>query len=106
MARLNAREELWEKVEVLGKECLFVDLRIDRNTIPEGYYMYEVRHTDNDWGEPAEIGEWILVNFFGTLLTKEPFELEKSDAINNAYLWLENPDDFVYLGESVEIREG
>ena len=106
MARLNAREVLWEKVEVLGKEGLFVDLRVDRKTVPEGYHMYEVRHSDNDWGEPVEIGEWIMVNFFGTLLTKEPFELEKSTAVNNAYLWLENPEDFAYLGESVEFGEG
>lgn len=101
MARFKANEVSWIKVEVMGKECLFSDLRIDRETIPEGYFMYEVRHDDNDWGEPVEIGRWVMVNFFGTLLTKEQFTLEPSTKINNEYLWLE-PDSWWYTDEIVK----
>lgn len=89
---------MWEKVEVQGKECLFNDSRIDRKTVPECYNMYEVRHSDDDWGEPIELALGVMVNFFGTLLTKEPFELEPSVVTDNAYLWLED-DDWHYLGE-------
>ena len=98
MARFKVNEVSWQKVEVLGKEGLFNDLRIDRNSIPEGYFMYEVRHDDDDWGEPVEIGLGILVNFFGTLLTKEPIVLEPSQITDNAYLWLEE-GDWSYLDE-------
>lgn len=101
MARLKANDVTWTKVEVMGKECLFSDLRIDRNSIPEGYLMYEVRHSDEDWGEPVEIALGILVNFFGTLLTKEPFTLEQSTVTDNAYLWLED-DSWHYLDEYVK----
>ena len=32
------------EIEVLGKPALFHDMRIDRNTVPKGLYLYEVRH--------------------------------------------------------------
>ena len=102
MARLKASDIVWVKVNVLGKECLFSDLRIDRESVPEGYSMYEVRHTDDDWGMPAEIGNWIMVNFFGTLLTKEPFVLEPSTAVDNSYLFIEAGDWF-YLNETIKL---
>ena len=98
MKRQNAKDVTWEKVDVLGKECLFVELRIDKDTVPEGYFMYEVRHSDEDWGEPCKIAPWIMVNFFGTLLTKEPFELESNE------LYLDWKEDWVYLDGLVEFR--
>ena len=97
MARYKANEVTWEKVKVLNKECLFNDLRITRDSIPEGYTMYEVRHSDDDWGEPCEIDFGILVNFFGTLLTKEPFEeLLETD------VYIEESTDWFYLDEYVQ----
>ena len=102
MARLEANKVTWEKVEVFGKECLFSALRIDRKTVPEGYIMYEVRHSDEDWGEPVEIALGVLVNFFGTLLTKEALELEPSAVTGNAYLWIED-GEWNYLNEAVTI---
>ena len=76
MSRVDAKETCWEKVEVLGREGLFTCLRVDRNTVPEGWYMYEVRHDDECRGEPVEIALWVMVNHWGTLLVKEPFDLE------------------------------
>lgn len=102
MSRLNAKEVTWEKVELLGKECLFNDMRIDRNSIPEGWYFYEVRHSDEDWGEPVEIGLGILVNFYGTLLSRESFELEMSQKTGNGYLWFDS-EDWWYLGETEKL---
>ena len=42
--RENAKEIKWEKVEVLGKDGLFTDCRVDGDTVPDGYTMYEIRH--------------------------------------------------------------
>ena len=103
MTRQNAMEMTWDVVEVLGKECLFNDLRIDRNTIPEGYFMYEVRHADEDWGEPCEIALGILVNFYGTLIAKEQFDLETDT--NNPYVYIEWDKDWRYLGKTMKFRE-
>lgn len=101
MARFNAKEIAWEKVEVLGQNGLFTELRVDRNTIPKEWHVYEVRHHDNDWGKPIEIARGILVNFYGTLLVKEPIELEPFPQTGNDYLYIEEDEDWNYLGESV-----
>ena len=100
MSRVDAKETCWEKVEVLGREGLFTCLRVDRNTVPEGWYMYEVRHDDECQGEPVEIALWVMVNHWGTLLVKEPFDLEKSQLTNNAYLCIDQEEDWNYLGEN------
>ncbi|MBE5922894.1 MAG: hypothetical protein E7271_00310 [Lachnospiraceae bacterium] len=53
--RYNFNDEKWDIVEVKGVRCLFCDIRIDRNTIPEGMIMYEVDEGDtiylseDDW---------------------------------------------------------
>ena len=55
MSRRNATEEIFELVTVLDKAMLFSEERIDRATVPKDLYMYEVRHSDGDWGAPAEV---------------------------------------------------
>ncbi len=94
MARLNAMGVIWEKVEVLGKEGLFTDWRIDRNTIPEGWYFYEVRHADNDWCEPVEVALGVLVNFLGTLITKEPILPEPFTSDDDTYVYIDLEKDW------------
>ena len=47
MAIKNAMTEKFELVELLGKPVLYSNYRIDWETIPDGYYVYDVRHDDN-----------------------------------------------------------
>lgn len=101
--RKNAKEIEWEKVEVLGKEGLFADCRVDRDTVPEGYFMYEIRHDDDCQGDPVQIAKWVIVNFWGTLLVKEPFNLEPSSMTNNAYLNIDPEEDWSYTALYVNI---
>lgn len=44
------------------------------NGVVDGFYLYEVRHDDDCQGNPVEVKRWIMVNFLGTLLLKEPIE--------------------------------
>ncbi len=54
----------------------YVDMRIDRKTIPEGKYAYSCRHDDSgDWVTPATIERWAWVNFAGTFVTETPIDL-------------------------------
>ena len=46
MARLKYGEERFSRVKVCGIECEFSDMRIDRGSIPEGKYLYEVAGDD------------------------------------------------------------
>lgn len=72
MKRIDASCLPYEKVYVFGKEMYFTDWRIDRETVPEGLFVYEVRHMEDNMFEPAVISEYIWVNYFGTLISKEP----------------------------------
>ena len=71
----DAMKERFEEVEFLGKPALFSGLRIQRGTVPEGLHRYEIRHTDDDWGEPCQLGYGIVVNHYGTLITNEAIQL-------------------------------
>lgn len=85
MGRLNYNDEHFQNVEVKGIKCLFNDMRIARETVPKGKYLYEVADGDSD-GTPARIREGIMVNFYGTLITDKPLPLE------DGVMWLEEND--------------
>lgn len=57
----------YETVSVAGRLYLFYGLRIDRTTIPEGMFMYEVADADGD-GCFARIQYGVMVNFWGTII--------------------------------------
>lgn len=90
-------EETYEEVTVLGHLMLFTDTRIDPSTVPKGMYRYEVRHDDDQQGIPRQIANWILVNFWGTLISNSPIHLEKNEARNNAFRDI-GMDDWNYEG--------
>lgn len=78
MARLNYNEENWQDVLVRGIRCQFSDMRIDRDTVPEGKFQYEVADGDSD-GIPTRIRPGIMVNFFGTLISNTPLPVDEGD---------------------------
>lgn len=51
----------------------YLDMRIDRKTVPDGKYAYDCRHDDNgDWVSPVTIEKYVMVNFAGTFITDTP----------------------------------
>lgn len=75
MSRENAMTAAYEEVTVFDKPALFTSLRLDRDTVPEGMFLYELRHGDEDWSDPCHLARGILVNHYGTVLTREPIQL-------------------------------
>ena len=69
--RYRADELYYEPVTVLGYKGIFTNDRIISETIPEGFYQYEVRHDDECLGIPCEVAKRVIVNFWGTLLTRK-----------------------------------
>lgn len=63
---------------------LFSEFRVYHKKDTEGKYLYDIRHTDGDWCEPATLEKRVMVNWFGTLIVDEPIEIIESD--NGAYL--------------------
>ena len=87
MARYDYNKEQFEKVRVCGNQCLFSDVCIDRSTVPEGKYQYEIGGDDDSGGEPARVQYGVLVNFFGTLICDVPLPLGTDHV-----LWLQEGD--------------
>jgi len=56
-----------ENVGVLTSE------RVDRSTVPDGWYVYEIRHSD-DGGNPITVENNVVCNFYGTFITKHPIK--------------------------------
>ena len=90
MSRHNAMSLDYEEVTIFDKPVLLSPLRIDRNTIPKGCYLYEIRHDDECKGDPVQIGQSIIVNHWGSLITLDEIALSA-----DGYLDIE-PDDLNY----------
>ena len=68
---------VFEAVTVCDKPMIFTNTRVNRNTVPKGLYVYDVRHSDNDDMMPIELAHFILVNHLGTVISAEPIELNE-----------------------------
>ena len=80
--RKHATDIIYDEITVLGIPTLLTDWRIDRSTIPANLYLYELRHADEDWGDPYQLAKGILVNFYGSILTSQPIPLPESGYLN------------------------
>ena len=100
MSRFNVMTEDFEEVTIFGKPALFTPLRIDCNTIPCGYHLYEVRHDDDCQGDAVQIARNIIINHWGSLITRENIKLPP-----DGYLDIQ-PDDLNYgTGDCQSIKD-
>ena len=99
MNGINAKEGDYEKLDILSFTVLFTCLRIDRNTIPDGLYAYDLRHDDDCQGVICEIKPFVLVNHWGTILSKEPIPMSDGGCR------LVTEDDYSYTGENCTLEE-
>ena len=98
MNGVDAREETYELVEVDGIVCAFTNARLDRQTVSDFLYCYDVRDSDLCEGIFAEIRPHVLVNHWGTILCKQPFSLDD----DGSYYPRKEEN---YLNESVTMKE-
>jgi hypothetical protein len=90
MALVDAMTETFEEVTFFDNPALFSNNRIDRYTIPDGYYMYEIRHDDNCQGDAVQIGRSIIVNHWGSLIVRDEITLPGDGLLDI------NPEDINY----------
>ena len=96
---IDARTEEFQHIEVFDKFALFTNARIDRTTMPEGWYCYDFRGTGDDPGELRFIEESVVVNHSGSILMPEKLELPASGQLD---AW----DEFGFLDEDdMTLRE-
>ena len=103
--RINAMEEKFEDVTVLGHPMLFTCARVDKSTVPDRLFMYEVRHDDDMQGDPVQIANWIMVNHWGTLISNRPVTLTPNANRNNAYRDIDPEEDWNYEGSVSTVKE-
>lgn len=72
-------QEVLPEVDVKGRVGLFTELRPHEVQAPDGLYTYALRHGDD--GEPCTIERKVVVDYFGTIFVKEPFDFEGNDYI-------------------------
>ena len=63
----------YQYLEVLGAEGVFTPLRIQRDTLPEGFHKYSFREGDVSF--IAQIEKEVMVNHAGDYITKKPMDL-------------------------------
>ena len=102
---IDARKESFEEVTVLGVPMLFTAMHVDKSTVPKGLYLYEVRHDDEGRGEPVQLGNWILVNHWGTLISSQPVKLTQVPYRDNAYRDIDPEKDWKYEGVESTLRD-
>lgn len=95
---LDPMEISFELITMLDKPVLFIDSRINKDLVPSGLYVYDLRETD-DGGRAGEIKEHIMVNHYGTIICKEPIELSDGDC---KFI---TEDDYGFEGEDMTLLD-
>ena len=79
---VNARTEKFQHLEVFDKPTLFTNGRIARDTVPKGWYCYDIRGSDDDPGELCYMEENVVVNHAGSVLMPEKLAMPKSGRLD------------------------
>lgn len=66
--------EKYDLIELFGKPALFTSDRLTKSDIPKGLYLYHVRGDDDTTGGFAALEPKVMVNHFGSVITKEPVD--------------------------------
>ena len=79
---VNARTDKFQHIEVFDKPALFTNGRIARDTVPQGWYCYDIRGSDDDPGELCYMEENVVVNHAGSVLMPEKLAMPKSGRLD------------------------
>ena len=71
---------------------MFHDMRIERDSVPKGLYLYGVR-IDEDGRNPVQIAKDVMDNHFGSLITREPIKFSP-----DGYLDIDPEKDWNFAG--------
>ena len=67
----DAKMEGYDLVEVDGRVCLFSYMRLDRNSVPEGIFCYEVEDSEREDCSFGKIKERVEHRRMGSILCRE-----------------------------------
>ena len=100
-------KESFEVVEIFNKPVLFTNERLKSADVPDGMFRYDIRHDDECRGDMAQLKDRVMVNHWGTVISKEKFEPREIDGkIFTTAEGIEMGEgDYDYLGETLSVSE-
>ena len=92
---------------IFDKLVLFTCERLNRNFPIEGVKCYDIRHDAECRGDMAQLKDGVMVNHWGTVLSKEKFEPREVDGkiFTTAEGIDMNERDYNYIGETLSVSE-
>lgn len=103
----NMLSDKFDLVVIFDKPVLFTCERLNRNLPIEGVNYYDIRHDDECRGDMAQLKDRVMVNHWGTVISKEKFEpREVGDKIFTTAEGIDMDEgDYNYLGETLSVSE-
>lgn len=77
----DAKMEGYDLVEVDGRVCLFSYMRLDRNSVPEGIFCYEVEDSEREDCSFGKIKERVEHRRMGSILAGKSCQLGRMGSI-------------------------
>lgn len=74
--------------DINGIHAAYIDLRIDRSTLPDSVYAYDVREGEYYIGS---VEDHVLVNHSGTIFTRKPLPMLHPE--ESVYIYLDDDDE-------------
>ncbi len=98
-AYLYMDHEEFELIEIAGQTALFANERYGPETTPEGLYCYHLRMSDEQ-DRLAAMEPYVVVNFGGTVLSKDPIDLGEDDCLE-----LSEETEPNFLGQTITLDD-
>lgn len=86
----------------------FSNIRVDRGSLPEGWYAYDLRDSENGLEVCELVNGYVFANHFGTFCTRHPLPLDVGDSLYFASYKPENgyeKDSFDYEYADVDRKQ-
>ena len=93
-------KEKYQEIELFDKPGLFSNGRISRENLPDGLYVYDLRGSDYDPGDPVCVEERVVVNHAGAVILSTPLELPEQ-----GYLPLTEESGLNFTGGEITISQ-
>lgn len=79
---MSKESEEYQEVEIFESPALFSNGRIAENDVPEGFYRYDLRGSDDDPGDPIAVENHVTINHAGAILTTQPLPIPERGFLN------------------------
>lgn len=85
--RCNIYKDQLESAELFGKPVLFTGLPIERESVPDNWFCYDLAASDRNPVKPATLEDHVVWNRVGTVLSPVPLKRETTLArqIKNSF---------------------